>query len=197
VQQVLVLNASYEPLNVCTVRRAHVLLYKGKAEVVEQLDQPLRSATSSFVWPHVIRLVHYVRVPRAIQRKISRRALFAREWFSFYGPHDAQPLPLSNEEIANRKRGSDSKNAPLSYITSCFAHSLRSHKYDVNSHPSFEDFARGVLAAGYAPAFVREDEALCKRYPPRPLRGLNRGNGREPLEQHAQTMASYRRSTAR
>ena len=33
VQQVLVLNASYEPLNVCTVRRAHVLLYKGKAEV--------------------------------------------------------------------------------------------------------------------------------------------------------------------
>src|SRR3954452_24514514 len=79
VQQVLVLNASYEPLNVCTVRRAHVLLYKGKAEVVEQLDQPLRSATASFVWPHVIRLVHYVRVPRAIQRKISRRALFARD----------------------------------------------------------------------------------------------------------------------
>ena len=66
-QQVLVLNASYEPLNVCTVRRAHVLLYKGKAEVIEQLDQPLRSATGSFVWPHVIRLVHYVRVPRAIQ----------------------------------------------------------------------------------------------------------------------------------
>src|SRR2546430_9794633 len=79
VQQVLVLNASYEPLNVCTVRRAHVLLYKGKAEVVEHLDKPLRSATGSFIWPHVIRLLHYVRVPRAIQRKISRRALFARD----------------------------------------------------------------------------------------------------------------------
>src|SRR5437879_13249209 len=78
-QQLLVLNASYEPLNVCTVRRAHVLLYKGKAEVIEHLDQPLRSATGSFVWPHVIRLIHYVRVPRAIQRKISRRALFARD----------------------------------------------------------------------------------------------------------------------
>jgi hypothetical protein len=79
VQHVLVLNASYEPLNVCSVRRAHVLIYKGKAEVIEQLDQPLRSATGSFIWPHVIRLVHYVRVPRAIQRKISRRALFARD----------------------------------------------------------------------------------------------------------------------
>src|SRR4051812_50079719 len=77
-QQVLVLNASYEPLNVTTVRRAHVLVFKGKAEVIEELDQPLRSATGAFPWPHVIRLVQYVRVPRTLQRKISRRALFAR-----------------------------------------------------------------------------------------------------------------------
>src|SRR5256886_10493857 len=41
-QHVLVLNASYEPLNVCTVRRAHVLVYKGKAEGVERLRQPPR-----------------------------------------------------------------------------------------------------------------------------------------------------------
>ena len=30
----LVLNATYEPINVCTVRRATVLLLKSKAEVV-------------------------------------------------------------------------------------------------------------------------------------------------------------------
>ena len=46
----------------CTVRRAHVLVYKGKAEVIERLDKPLRSSTGSFIWPHVIRLIHYVRV---------------------------------------------------------------------------------------------------------------------------------------
>lgn len=40
--QVLVLNASYEPLNVCTVRRAHVLVFKGKAEIIEHLGKPLR-----------------------------------------------------------------------------------------------------------------------------------------------------------
>ncbi|MGH3126325.1 MAG: HNH endonuclease, partial [Gaiellaceae bacterium] len=34
-ERVLVLNASYEPLNVCSVRRAHVLVWKGKAEVLE------------------------------------------------------------------------------------------------------------------------------------------------------------------
>ena len=43
VHQVLVLNASYEPLNVCSVRRAHVLVWKGKAEVLEQHDEPLRT----------------------------------------------------------------------------------------------------------------------------------------------------------
>src|SRR4051794_11623475 len=85
VQQVLVLNASYEPLNVCSLRRAYVLVYKGKAEVVEELDRPLRSATDTYQWPHVIRLVHYVRVPRMVQRKISRRALFARDgWRCVY-----------------------------------------------------------------------------------------------------------------
>src|SRR2546427_9059385 len=77
-QQVLVLNASYEPLNVTTVRRAHVLVFKRKAEVIEELDQPLHSATDTYPWSHVIRLVTYVRVPRSEQRKISRRALFAR-----------------------------------------------------------------------------------------------------------------------
>ncbi len=78
-QQVLVLNASYEPLNVTTVRRAHVLVFKGKAEVIEELEEPLRSATDTYPRPHVIRLVQYVRVPRTLQRKISRRALFARD----------------------------------------------------------------------------------------------------------------------
>ena len=79
------LNASYEPLNVTTVRRAHVLVFKGKAEVIEELDRALHSATTTFPWPHVIRLVQYVRVPRTVQRKISRRALFARDgWRCVY-----------------------------------------------------------------------------------------------------------------
>src|SRR3954463_2469930 len=81
-QQVLVLNASYEPLNVTSVRRAHVLVFKGKAEVLEKLDRPLTSSTTQFSWPHVIRLVQYVRVPHGVQRKISRRAVFARDGWS-------------------------------------------------------------------------------------------------------------------
>src|SRR5207244_1486647 len=114
---------------------------------------------------------------------------------------DAQPLPLSSEEIEDRKYAWHLKDrAPLSYIVSCFAYSLRSHvlfRGDENSHPSFEDFAAGVLASESSPDFVREDEALRKRYPPRRLRDLNAGNCWEPPELPKRTMASHGRNRAR
>ena len=105
--QVLVLNASYEPLNVCSVRRAHVLVYKGKAEVIEQLEQPLRSAADTYPWPHVIRLMTYVHVPRAAQRKISRRALFARDgWRCVYCGTTNGRLTL--DHVVPRSKGGES-----------------------------------------------------------------------------------------
>ena len=120
--QVLVLNASYEPLNVCSVRRAHVLVYKGKAEVIEHLDRPLRSATGNFLWPHVIRLVQYVRVPRTLQRKISRRALFARDgWRCMYCGTTASKLTL--DHVVPRSRGGDSVWENV--VTSCAPCNMR------------------------------------------------------------------------
>jgi 5-methylcytosine-specific restriction endonuclease McrA len=106
-QQVLVLNASYEPLNVCSVRRAHVLVWKGKAELLESLPLELRSATHTYSWPHVIRLVQYVRVPRAVQRKISRRALFARDgWRCVYCGTSSGRLTL--DHVVPRSKGGES-----------------------------------------------------------------------------------------
>ena len=120
--QVLVLNASYEPLNVTSVRRAHVLVFKGKAEVLEELDQPLRSASDTYPWPHVIRLVHYVRVPRAVQRKISRRALFARDgWRCVYCGTAGGRLTL--DHVVPRSRGGDSVWENV--VTSCAPCNLR------------------------------------------------------------------------
>src|SRR6188472_1393109 len=62
--RVLVLNATFEPINVCTVRRATVLLLKEKAEVIEIGPQDLHWARGSMTKPVVIRLVTYVRIPR-------------------------------------------------------------------------------------------------------------------------------------
>jgi len=77
---VLVLNATYEPINVCTVRRAVVLLLKDKAEMIERADWQLHSESTTLSRPMVIRLVSYVRIPRhSHRRKITRRAVFARD----------------------------------------------------------------------------------------------------------------------
>ena len=116
------LNASYEPLNVTTVRRAHVLVFKGKAEVIEELDHALRSATTTFPWPHVIRLVQYVRVPRTVQRKISRRALFARDdWRCVYCGSAGGRLTL--DHVVPKSRGGESVWENV--VTSCAPCNLR------------------------------------------------------------------------
>src|SRR5947207_4564495 len=94
VGRVLVLNATYEPINVCTVRRAVVLLLKDKAEVIEHASWELHSASTAISRPVVIRLVTYVRIPRdAHRRKITRRAVFARDdWTCQYcGPRANLP----------------------------------------------------------------------------------------------------------
>ena len=78
--RVLVLNASYEPINVCTVRRAAVLILKNRAEILEEGDWALRAESLTLARPVVIRLLTYVRIPRdAHRRKITRRAVFARD----------------------------------------------------------------------------------------------------------------------
>ena len=116
------LNASYEPLNVPSVRRGRVLVYKGKAEVIEELVQPLRSATDTYPWPHVIRLLTYVRVPRMIQRKISRRALFARDgWRCVYCGDAGGRLTL--DHVVPRSKGGDSVWENV--VTSCAPCNLR------------------------------------------------------------------------
>src|SRR3981081_1452513 len=80
VGRVLVLNATYEPINVCTVRRAVVLLLKEKAEVVEHAEWELHAASYTIAPQEEVRLVSYVRIPRDThRRKIPRRAVFARD----------------------------------------------------------------------------------------------------------------------
>lgn len=77
--EVLVLNASYEPLRLVPVRRAIVLLLQRKAEMVEAAAQRVRAQGASFVVPLVVRLVRYVAIPRNRQLPCSRRGVLARD----------------------------------------------------------------------------------------------------------------------
>ncbi len=77
---VLVLNQSYEPLNVCGVRRAIVLLHRERAQTLEVGDGELHAATEAFDVPSVIRLLHMVKRP-VFRRRLSRREVFYRDRF--------------------------------------------------------------------------------------------------------------------
>jgi len=74
-----VLNASYEPLQLVSFRRAVVLLLQDKAEVVEATEQLLRARGLALAVPLVIRLVRYIKIPRRLKLPCSRRGVLARD----------------------------------------------------------------------------------------------------------------------
>jgi 5-methylcytosine-specific restriction endonuclease McrA len=76
---VLVLNASYEPLRIVSVRRAMILLLQHKAELVEAAAQRLRAQGATFEVPLVVRLVRYVAIPRHRRLPCSRRGVIVRD----------------------------------------------------------------------------------------------------------------------
>jgi 5-methylcytosine-specific restriction endonuclease McrA len=98
--KVLVLNASYEPLNITSWRRAVVLLLKGKAE---QLEHNGHYVYAGFPLPSVIRLRQYVKVPYKeiplTRRNILERDHHTCQYCSYKGEH------LTLDHMIPRSRG--------------------------------------------------------------------------------------------
>jgi len=103
--EVLVLNSDYEPLNVCNLRRAVVLVFLGKADVLhaDERADPLRSADGEVALPSVVRLRYHVRRPLP-ELKLSRRSVFARDNYTcqYCG---TQSRDLTIDHIVPRRHG--------------------------------------------------------------------------------------------
>ncbi len=100
---VLVLNQSYEPLNICRARRAVVLLYQGKAEMLENGIGFIHSATDVFPLPSVIRLACMIKRPRR-ERKLTRYEVFNRDRYTCqYCGRETRQLTL--DHVIPRYRG--------------------------------------------------------------------------------------------
>jgi 5-methylcytosine-specific restriction endonuclease McrA len=141
--RVLVLNASYEPLNVCTVRRAVVLVLKQKAELLERGQRRLRSESVTLPQPVVIRLVEYVRVPReGSRRRITRRAVFARD--SWTCQYCGRTSHLTVDHVLPRSRGG--RSIWENIVTSCAPCNRRKGNrtpVEVDMHPRRKPKAPG------------------------------------------------------
>jgi 5-methylcytosine-specific restriction endonuclease McrA len=75
---VLVLNASYEPINICGARRALVLVLKGVAKTEEEQGAMLHASRVRMPMPSVIRLLEYRRIPHQT-RALSRKNILLRD----------------------------------------------------------------------------------------------------------------------
>ena len=132
--------------------------------------------------------------PVAVQKAEAVLALRAREWFAANAPSDAPPLPLSYDEIE------DYRNARgLAAVVGFYARSLSRggygrRSYEVGNHPSFHDFACGLMAMAEERGLwgLEGDAALKRRFPPRPLAGMTPGAYWAPPKEYEDTIASFR-----
>src|SRR3954464_11692679 len=105
---VLVLNASYEPINICAARRALVLVLKGVAITEEENGHYLHSARLAMRLPSVIRLLEYRRIPHQT-RALSRKNILLRDRNSCQ--YCGVVLPSSEltlDHVVPRSRGGNS-----------------------------------------------------------------------------------------
>jgi len=105
---VLVLNASYEPINICGARRALVLVLKGVAKTEEEHGLTLHAQRSRMAMPSVIRLLEYRRIPHQT-RALSRKNILLRDRNTCQ--YCAVVLPSSEltlDHVIPRSRGGNS-----------------------------------------------------------------------------------------
>ncbi len=102
--RVLVLNNTYEPINVCNARRAVRMMLLGKAETIEAEDEFwIRSEYLNLRLPVVIRLLRYVHTPRQAEVPFSKKNVFRRDHYSCQYCSAAGELTL--DHIVPRSRG--------------------------------------------------------------------------------------------
>jgi 5-methylcytosine-specific restriction endonuclease McrA len=100
---VLVLNQSYEPLTVCRARRALVLIFQGKAEMLENGMGFVHTIRDMVPIPSVIRLGQMVKRPRRA-RKMTRYEIFNRDRYTCqYCGEESRHLTL--DHVMPRFRG--------------------------------------------------------------------------------------------
>jgi len=75
---VLVLNLNYEPLNICDVKRAIILVVVGKAEVLENSRGVIHTPSTTFLCPSVIKLAYMIKRPYP-RVKLTKKEIFRRD----------------------------------------------------------------------------------------------------------------------
>ncbi|MBN1849351.1 MAG: HNH endonuclease [Deltaproteobacteria bacterium] len=104
-EQVLLLNISYEPLKVINWRKAVTLLCLGKVEVLEEYGHEIHAVSFTLKLPSVVRLLKMVQRNKS-PVKFSRQNIYARDRYKCqYCGHKHVPEELTYDHVIPKSRG--------------------------------------------------------------------------------------------
>lgn len=78
-RNVLLLNQNFEPLTTCSAKRAIIMVWTGKAEIVERTDYCVRSVSMTFYIPSVIRLLIFVSISHHMNVQLTKQNILRRD----------------------------------------------------------------------------------------------------------------------
>ena len=76
---VLLLNQNFIPLTVCSARRAVVMVWAGKAEIIESTGKYVHSVSMRFDVPSVIRLLVFVKISYSLNIQLTKQNIIKRD----------------------------------------------------------------------------------------------------------------------
>jgi len=120
-RRVLILNQNYQPISVAPAKRAIVLMFKGKIEVLENYSETVHSPTISMSLPSVIKLNYYVSFKRR-DIVLSRRNILKRDGYTcqYCGTHS---IPMTIDHVIPKRNGG--KDTWENLTTACIKCNLK------------------------------------------------------------------------
>ena len=102
--KILILNYSYEPLQFCSAKRGIVMVLSGRAEQIECNGYMVRSPSTSFQVPTVIRVLNMVKRKTRKHVSFSKKNILRRDNFTcqYCGGRDH---PLTVDHVIPKSRG--------------------------------------------------------------------------------------------
>ena len=155
----LLLSASFEPIKVISWKKAVVLFFLGKVDVIERYNQMVHSPSVAIPIPAVVKLHRYVkRFPRKV--KFSRPNLYHRDNYTCQYCLKSHPIQqLTYDHVIPRSRGGETNWTNV--VTACircnlkkgnkFLHQINFNLLQEPREPSWLPILTPTLLSGAAP----------------------------------------------
>jgi 5-methylcytosine-specific restriction endonuclease McrA len=150
---VLVLNYDFTPLNITSLRRGFILVDKGKAEIIKSDENPISNGYKTFVRPLIIRLLNYIKY---YVRNVapSRNRIYKRDGHECV--YCGSKKQLTIDHVMPKSRGG--KNEWTNLVACCFKCNLK------KSNRTPEEAKMTMKHSPYVPQITVDNVILTKAW---------------------------------